>query len=324
MDIDVVSPESVMKNETITINESNKNEPIIKETEIMTNEPIIKTETLIAEPVVEIKTITTDPIKTETIVTKKTTIIKPTIDTTSTTINSNAITTTDVPNDNEKLINKSEKPITPTRRTASLKRNKNSPKLMNSPILTGSPKSPESPRSFIALPRTSSIRSIHSDSSNTKHLSDDDNSDQEKPSKTQTTYLLPSLVPRKICTNSPKITTPVPVNSSNTTTTTEKEKEKDVMSFIDSLKTRFIRNKNDVKKENEAKTDNNTTITDNKKTNIKTTKTTSNSNIEEPKKSEGINDTKIKHLTEAIEAKDAEIKDRVEIIKQYADTLLSL
>jgi len=36
------------------------------------------------------------------------------------------------------------------------------------------------------------------------------------------------------------------------------------------------------------------------------------------------NETKIKDLTEAIEAKDAEIKDRVETINQYTDTLLSL
>jgi len=189
--------------------------------------------------------------------------------------------------------------------------------------------------------KKSSIQNINNDSSLPNSSSNTKNSDQKDQNKTQTTYLLPSLIPCRISTKSPKVISSVPVSYSSTintntntnTTTNTTEKEKNTMTFIESLKDKFMNYRNNEKKEDENKTLNNSTISKTNNSNIKTIVSkpnniisqSSNSNEEKVKGNlENSNNTKIKHLTKAIEAKDAEIKDRVEIIKQYTDTLLSL
>jgi len=257
------------------------------------NNPFIKEDNK-SEPVVETEIVSQEPSVKKTIITEKTIV--------------NSKPTT------HKTIN--EKPV----RTASLKRANITNDMKNA---SGSPKS------IVSSPRTDSIRSSHS----SPKFSDEDSSDLEThhriKSQTQTqTYLLPSLVPRRISSVKPSISPKI-----SSSITKEKEQEKDGKNFIDNIKSKFTRNgKKDEHNEEPSKK---TIVTVNEEPNVKkittTTTTMKNPTVEIKERSinnknneESHEDTKIKTLTKAIEAKDAEIKDRMEIIKQYTDTLLTL
>ncbi|ORX57692.1 hypothetical protein BCR36DRAFT_133306 [Piromyces finnis] len=274
--------------ETITVS---KRKPIDTNKTICTSTTTIKSNGFINDSLIEDDEILEPTVETKVI--QKPSIIKKTIITENTVINNDKPITKKITN---------EKPV----RTASLKRinnitndikisNTRLPKL-NSPE-SNSPES-NSPKSNCSSPGTESINNLPKSS--------------EVKSQTQT-YLLPSLVPRRISSVRPSISPKM--NSSES-------KERNSKSFVDNIiNNKIIHNENKIE-HNEEQTKKMPNITTNEKQKSKCSIRNESSvdKIEE----ELHEDSKIKTLTKAIEAKDAEIKDRMEIIKQYTDTLLSL